>query len=139
MQDVMRSVRAIAAGFFFMIVLGLVSDLLVMHFLPYAFDADGRTTDDSALAIRLGFNVFAYVLGGYVSARLGRRAEIQYALVLGCTLLAVAIPATLSRWDYARPWFHMLNVVMVIPAALVGGYLRRKQIGVRDGSIPVIR
>ena len=68
--------------------------------------------------------------GGYVTARVARRAPLKHALAMGVTQAALTIIAMFSPEAYrATTAQWILNASSTIPAALVGGvlYAKRKQ------------
>ena len=71
-------------------------------------------------------------------ADVARRAEVQHALILGCTLLITNVPNTISRWREFPVWLHLASALVIVPAAVLGGYLRSRQMeGRRDSFVQV--
>lgn len=63
------------------------------------------------------------VLGGYVAARIANHSEYRYALYLGLWSLAIAVPFAL--WSPSgQLWQDTLTLLLTVPCALAGGYLR---------------
>lgn len=63
------------------------------------------------------------VLGGYVAARIANHSEYRYALYLGFWSLAFGIPFVV--WSpSAQLWQDIASLLLVVPCALAGGYLR---------------
>ena len=63
------------------------------------------------------------VLGGYVAARIANHAEYRYALYLG--LWSLAFGVLLVYWSPSpQPGQDIVALLLVVPCALAGGYLR---------------
>jgi hypothetical protein len=65
--------------------------------------------------------------GGYLAARLGRAAPLGAALVFG--VLGVSL-TLMSGWD-AHAWYRPALQLLLIPATLVGGWLRASHLARR--------
>ena len=70
------------------------------------------------------------VPGGYVTAFVARRAEVRHAAVPGGIALAVGLAMTLAMHggggrDPQMPgWYTAVTLAYVVPAAVLGGFLR---------------
>jgi fatty acid desaturase len=72
--------------------------------------------------------------GGYVTAWLARRAEIRHAVIMGAIEVALTIWAMIELPDQAPMWAWILGMVLIVPAAWVGGAIRAKQTRPRHPS-----
>jgi hypothetical protein len=66
-------------------------------------------------------------LGGHVAARVANNREYYHALLVGVASLVIG-ELMIAMTNEAYPLAHrLIGDLLVIPAALVGGHLRRKQ------------
>lgn len=78
----------------------------------------------ASLIVGLGFTI----LGGYVAARVAKKGIYQNSAMVGAIdmLLGILFSGTSAHW------FDIAGFLIVIPAALLGGHLARKQINRTD-------
>ncbi len=128
------SIKAIIIGllvdiggtFAFSFVVGIIS---VAVFL-----ATGRDVKElEAIATTQGFLIPSLIagllftsLGGFVAAHIAKKAEMKNAFVLGILSLAFGLGTTVLMPDPATGWYDITGVLLIIPFALLGGYLRLK-------------
>jgi hypothetical protein len=63
-------------------------------------------------------------LGGYITAHLARKAEMKNALVMGILSSLSGVIFLVLSHDSSPLWFNVLSLLLVIPAAILGGYVR---------------
>ena len=120
----LRSILSVIAGSVTWMVTALGTDFLLMTLGPQWFHENGRVENVPLLFFILSYALAYSVLGGYVTAWIAGRKEILHALALGVIQLAMGIVATISHSDAAPIWYHALFLVLLIPANVLGGYLR---------------
>jgi hypothetical protein len=115
----LRSVLAVVAGY---LVFGLSAALL--------FPLSGR---DARAFPQTGFLVFSTVygmafalLGGYVAASLARRKEIAHAAVVAGIIAVLALISLVAK-SSGSLWSQIAAIVLMAPAALLGGWLRARR------------
>ena len=129
-----RSIVAIAAGFFFIMILSFGMDAILRAAVPEAFDAAGRTDSVGMLVFSLLYvGVFA-ITGCYIAARLAPNHPMRHALILGGLGLILNIVGTTVMWDSAPAWYHIIAIAVVMPYAWIGGWLRERQLGRRPSD-----
>jgi hypothetical protein len=131
----LRSIVAIAVGFLLIGALAMGTDMIVMKAMPGAFDEAGRTSDLSILMLMAAYVAVYAITGCYVTARLAPDRPMLHALILGALGLAMNIVATISLWGTAPAWYHILNLLLVMPYAWIGGRLRERQL-MQPGRTP---
>src|SRR5688572_11156891 len=115
----MRSAVAVLSG---MLIFSIASVLF--------FQITGRPPERwpgarfAALAIAYGA-VFAAV-GGYVAARLAPRAPLAHATGFAALLLAIAAGSFLIQAPGASMWSLVATIFVSVPAAIAGGFLRKR-------------
>lgn len=132
----MRSIWAVVAGFLFIMVLSIGTVTITRAMSPRLFDANGGTTIVAVLCVwTICVGVFA-VVGCYLAARLAPSHPMRHALILGALgliLHLVTLVAMPSVWNMTPNWYNIVNLVLVMPYAWLGGRLRENEIG---GSSP---
>lgn len=124
-RRVLRSIGAVLAGFFAVIILSLATDV-VLHatgiyppwFQPMA---------DGLWILATVYRIVYGVAGGYITARLAPDRPMAHALALGLAGLALSIAGVAANWnkgpEYGPKWFSLAVIAMAIPCAWVGGRL----------------
>jgi hypothetical protein len=123
-----RSIIAVVVGFLVIGLLAMGADYALQRVIPGAVDGGGRMTS-APLLLLTELYVFAFaVFGCWLAARLAPSQPLQHALVLGALGLAFNVVGTIARWDDAPAWYHVIALLLVMPAAWVGGRLRERQL-----------
>lgn len=128
----LRSILAIIAGSVAWMVTALGMDAVLMAIAPNFFDA-GKVKSLPLLLFMMTYSLLFSVLGGYVTALVARRKEMQHALALGLLQFAMGFAATIKFFDTAPLWYHVVFLTLLIPAILIGGQLRLMQKRRRSG------
>ncbi len=98
------------------------------------FNASGGTTNLVILSMMTIYvGVFATV-GCYLTARLAPSHPMRHALILGALGLITSLILTTRMWNTMPAWYNILNLVLVMPYAWLGGRLRENEIA---GSAPM--
>ena len=119
----LRSLIAVATGFFVTLTLSLGADALLRGVWPSAFDATGVTTDAAALLIALVYTLAFASLGAYVAARAAVHHRLRHALILGGIACAGSLFLAITAWSAAPSWYHICAVGLVLPGAWAGGWI----------------
>jgi hypothetical protein len=109
---IVRSVVAVLAGFFAVMMLGAVADMMLERAAP-----------PNALVIKLAYETGFALIAGYIAARVGVRKPLQHALIMATLVLAGRAIIAALTWKDAPPWFHIAVLVLIVPAALLGAKL----------------
>jgi hypothetical protein len=120
---IVRSIVAVGAGFFAVMVLGAAADMAFAELSPNAFDAVGHAREQSSLIIKLAYETLFAFLAGYVTARIAIRRPYLHAFVMGCIVLAGRALIAVTAWDVTPPWFNLGILVLILPVALLGAKL----------------
>jgi hypothetical protein len=123
----LRSILAVIAGSITWMVTALGMDLVMMTLLPHLYGAGGRVESVPLLLFSGFYSLLFSVLGGYVTALIARRSELQHVFILGVLQLVMGVVATIKMWDTAPVWYHIVFLTLLIPANLLGGQLRLMQ------------
>lgn len=121
-----RSILAVFAGLCCIVALSLAADAAVWALLPRAFRGPEGGGAVGLLLLTLAYVAFATALGGYLTALVAAREPTRHAVALGALSLALMVAATPFAWDSAPVWFHVASLVLVVPAAWLGGRLEAR-------------
>jgi hypothetical protein len=133
---VLKSIWAVFAGFAVATALALGADYLVMAAAPQYADPQARVGNAGLLAAMLAYTALFGAAGAWVTAWLAPRRPMMHAVILGVIALLLALTATTVFWATAPAWYHVLSVLLVLPAAWAGGWLfarpgRRRAVSAR--------
>jgi hypothetical protein len=120
----LRSILAVIAGSITWMVTALGADSLLMNIFPQWYNGGGLVESIPVLLLSGFYALLFSVLGGYVTALIARRHELQHVSILGVLQLLMGIMATIKFWHTAPVWYHLTFLVLLVPANLLGGYLR---------------
>jgi hypothetical protein len=118
-----RSIVAIAAGFFATTVMSLGGDLAFRRLSPGSFDAQGHPSSDGTLFVTLGYEALFVLVAGYVTARLAIRRIYAHALGMAAIVLLARAFTVLITWGTAPLWFQLGVLVLIVPMAMLGAKL----------------
>ena len=118
-----RSIVAVAAGFFASTVMSLGGDIAFRRMSPGSFDAQGHASSESTLFVTLGYEALFVLVAGYVTARLAIRRIYAHALGMAGILLLARAFTVLVTWDTAPLWFQLGVLILIVPMALIGAKL----------------
>jgi hypothetical protein len=122
-----RSILAIVTGFIAIAVLAFGTDAAMRAAMPGAFGADGRV-NGVGLLLFTQLYVFVYATAGcYLAAWIAGRKPMLHALILGVLGLVFNVIGTVAMWNTAPAWYHILALLLVMPAAWLGGWIRERQ------------
>ena len=133
-----RSIAAVVIGFVLIMVLAFGTDAAVRAALPGSFTPAGGTSDPGLLVASLAYVTLYAVAGCYLTARLAPGRPMAHALVLGVLGLLFNVAGTIAMWNMAPAWYHLTALVLVMPSAWLGGWLRERELGRRATSPPPV-
>ncbi len=128
-----RSIAAVVAGFFSIVVLSIGTDQL-MHTLGI-FPKTGREMSTRLFLLATAYRILISIFGCYLSARLAPASPIKHALVLGgigVLFAAIGVSATMTHPELGPLWYPIVLFVVALPCAWIGGTLGQKKIGTTD-------
>lgn len=131
------NIRAVVVGSLVMLALDILTSILL--FTVFGADAlsSGATQDeitavgkiieqnDGYLLASLLLGTFSTVLGGYIAARIAKNLPLFNAFAVGVVGIAAAI--LLGGQSDSPWWFSAFGYFSTIPAAIVGGWLARRE------------
>ena len=115
-----RSILGVVAGYFVF----AVSAVLL-------FSLSGRDSHDVVptgfMLTSIIYGAFFAALGGYVTATIARRNEVRHAPILSLVIGTAAFISLLSRPGKGAIWSQLSALLVMAPAAMIGGYLRTRK------------
>jgi len=118
-----RSIWAILAGFIVSTVLAFGARLAVATVARELAATPYPASDTSLLLVLVLCIAAVGVVGSYITARLAPRRPMMHAVILGMISLVIVFAASTFDWAESPAWYHVLTVLLVLPAALLGGRL----------------
>jgi len=123
-----RSILAILAGLIAITITSFAIEAAVTPLLLRAFPAAlpneaAISHSVPALLFTFAYSSLCVVAGGYITARLASHHPVRHAVILGLLQSALTIPAMLAFPGKAPLWGWILSMIIVIPAAWLGGCL----------------
>jgi len=120
---VLRKLLAVIAGFGAWSVLWLVSNNAARAVSPGSFGEDGSTAAGMLLVV-LALSVVFSLFAGWLASTIGGGTRGP-ALWTGILLLVTGIPVQLAYWSVIPLWYHLPFLAFLLPAAYLGGSIRR--------------
>lgn len=129
----MRRIGAVVAGLVLVVILDLVIDVL-MHatgIYPPWF----QSMSTSLWLLATTYRMIDGTIGGYVAARLAPDRPMAHALALGIIGLLLSSAGAAASWnkgpEFGPKWYPLALVAVSLPCALLGGFLRARQLRAR--------
>ena len=121
-----RNILAVIAGSaaWTVLWLGMNAALRSASLLPA--DATKRIDAAPPLLIMLVGSVVFSIVGGYVTAAIANGETYKPVLVLCALQLAMGIFFQAQAWRLMPLWYHLPFLLLLVPATLLGGWLRLK-------------
>ncbi|MGH9722077.1 MAG: permease prefix domain 2-containing transporter [Bryobacteraceae bacterium] len=122
-----RGTFAVLAGYILTMALVTITDLAAGVFLPHVFTLDNQQALILYCWLSLVEGFGFIILGGYVTARIARRASAA-AILASFTLLMSVIYLLASKGNGKEPLWYLIGLSVALPpGALLGGYLRFRE------------
>jgi hypothetical protein len=131
----LRSILAVVVGF--LVIGGLVgvTDLAVHSLFAGRVAPNGGVTDPALLLVTEIY-VFIYAtFGCWLCARIAGRRPMFHALILGALGFIFNIVGTSMTWQLYPAWYHIVALILVMPAAWLGGRIAERQLENRPAGL----
>jgi hypothetical protein len=121
----MRSAAAVLAGIIVLILLSFLIERTVGTALMQALDLEKA---DVAMRLFVVLQTLGcMVAAGYVCAWIAPRAKAKHAIVMGVIQLLLTVYAMVALPSYGPLWITVVGIVLLVPAAWLGGWLRERR------------
>ena len=119
-----RNVLAVVAGVVLWSVLW-VGGAQVAALMGAGVDVAGQSvTRTGALLGYIAFSVVLSVLAGYTTASAAGGSRMRAVHIAAGVLLLLGIGFEVSAWHLTPVWYHLVFLVLLVPAVVYGGRLR---------------
>ncbi|TGK01830.1 hypothetical protein EHQ53_15270 [Leptospira langatensis] len=120
-NQTLKSVGALLAGFFFIIVLSIGTDM-ILHFTN-VYPPFGIIMSDPLFILAASYRLAYGILGSYIAARLAPSRPMFHAMILGSVGLVISIAGAIMMGDKGPAWYSILIILIALPSAWAGGIL----------------
>lgn len=128
-----RSILAVVAGFIFVVVVSIGTDM-ALH-LAGVFPKLGEGMSDSLFALATAYRTVYGIIGSYITARLAPNQPMRLALIGGAIGLVIATIGAVLTWNkgpaFGPHWYPISLIVGALPTAWLGGKIRLMQMSSR--------
>jgi hypothetical protein len=129
-RSISRSVLALLAGFVVVVILSLGTDF-ALH-ATGVFPSLGQRMPDGLFALATIYRTVYGIIGSYITARLAPNRPMGHAMVGGFIGLALSLVGAIVTWnrgpEFGPHWYPIALVVLALPTAWLGGFLRIRQL-----------
>ena len=118
----LKSIGAILAGFVFVVIISVGTDLTLTNTgvmeLPFEYN-----TTWFILPV-IGYRTLYGIIGTYITATLAPDKPMRHAMISGFIGLALSITGAIVMREEGPAWYAISLVVLALPTAWVGGKLK---------------
>ena len=118
-----RSILAVAAGFFVILVLSLGTDI-ALH-AAGVYPPWGQTMSDSLFGLATAYRIVYGILGCWVAARLAPDRPMAHAIALGVLGVVISLGGLVYAQkqgpEFGPLWYSVAIVLISLPCAWIGG------------------
>lgn len=131
-----RSLAAVIAGIVTLTVSSFAIEAamnpLLLRFFPHALPNEGALNHNTGVKlITLAYTALCVAAGGYVTARVARRAKVIHAVVMGAIEVGLTVWVMFEMPQHAPRWAWLLGIAAILPMAWIGAALRVWREGVQ--------
>jgi hypothetical protein len=132
-----RSVLAVLAGLVTLTVASFaieaVANPLLMRLFPAALaNQDALSHNVPAKLFMTAYTMLSVAFGGYITAWIANRSKALHAAIMGAIELVMTVGAMIALPGHAPLWSWLTGMVLMVPAAWLGGFLRAARTIPRD-------
>lgn len=129
----LRSAMAVIAG----ILVLTVSSFAIEALMATWVGPGGSSGNAFGSAAMTTYTLLCVVVGGYVTARVARRAPRGHAAVMGAIELLFTMGAMVQLGQTGRIAAWLPGILLMMPAALAGAMIRARQTAHGDTAAPL--
>ncbi|MDA0378068.1 MAG: hypothetical protein O2899_01135 [Bacteroidetes bacterium] len=129
MKPALRIVLAVLAGFGLWGIVWNAFTSAMMALFPDDLVANEPITGTGFLVMFILVSAAVSVLAGWASVRVGQDRAATAVRALAIVNLVFGIAVEVSYWDLMPAWYHIIFLILVVPATLYGGRLGSSHAG----------
>lgn len=135
----LRSVLAVLLGIITLTVISFAveagMDPLLLKLFPHALpNAAALGQNLTVRAVMFAYGAASIAVGGYVTARVARRAPVGHALAMGLLQSVLTLVAMYAVVTHASTSIWVISTVMAVPAAWLGGLIASRRAGLQQAA-----
>ncbi len=121
-----RTILAVIAGFALWSLIWLGGSFVLPGLFPAAVAANGSSANTGYLLSSIVVSLIASLAAGYLARAIAKAPGLAPQLALGVILLPVGIAVESGYWGLLPLWYHLVFLVLLLPATLAGAWLRSR-------------
>lgn len=127
-RNLLKSIWAIFAGFIFVVVVSIVTDIVLTNIGLMKQPFHLNTT--SFIAFVVLYRCLYGTTGSYLTAKLAPNRPMKHAIIGGIVGLIIATIGTIAMWDKSPHWYPIALIITALPCAWLGAnlFVKRKAI-----------
>jgi hypothetical protein len=130
MHPAVRLLAAVLAGVFVWGFLWSLGNAAVLMLWAGAFDPDGGLRAPLPLLLLVLWSVALSLVVGWLAARIDVPAPRRAVWALAIVQFSIGVVVEAGSWALLPLWYHLVFLGLVIPATVLGGWLRwRRHLG----------
>jgi Co/Zn/Cd efflux system component len=124
----LKSIGAVAAGLFFIVMVSTVIDL-ILHAVHVYPPVPEPLTDGTAL-LASSYRLVISIVGAWLTARLAPARPLKHAVILGCIGTVLGLAGVIATWNLnlGPRWYPISLAVLAIPQCWFGGWLYARKL-----------
>ena len=123
---VLKSIRAVFAGFFTVVILSTATDFIFEGLGVFPPIGQGIFIT-WMLVLALLYRLIYTVMAGYITAKLAPQNPMKHVTVLALIGTIAGIIGIFVGWDMSEHWYPIALAVTAYPCTWYGGKLREKK------------
>lgn len=118
-KSILKSIGAILAGFFLVVILSIITDLVLekTNLMKRPFDQNPAWF----IIVVIGYRSLFGVIGSYLTARLAPGQPMRHAMIGGAIGFVISTIGAVVMWDTPPHWYAIALIITALPCAWLGG------------------
>ncbi|HKS76933.1 MAG TPA: hypothetical protein VJQ82_27240 [Terriglobales bacterium] len=117
----LRSVLAVVIGY-------LLFGLSAFAFFRLSGHDPHAPASAAFMILSVVYGVVFAIGGGYLAAWIAGKFEIEHAFAVATLVAAIGAASYIAEAPGESKWTQLSGILIIAPAAILGGYLRRRQL-----------
>lgn len=110
-------------------------DPLLLRMFPHALPNEAALGQNLIVrAVMFAYGAASIAVGGYVAARVARRAPVGHALAMGLLQSALTLYAMYAVVKHAPTSIWVTSAIMAVPAAWLGGFICARRVRLHEAA-----